>query len=454
MRRPSRSWLLPLLLPLAASCGSWQRVGAPETTPTPATRTLPSLTDPFHVYRAMGLLLDVSGGFPFVGAVRIFAGPSSDSMLVHVALSLPNRGLAFRRDGTSFVADYRVEIALRRPGGVALTANRDERIRVATFRESQRIDEAVIFQQTMAAPAGQYTLAVTVRDRNGPATGRAEQQLVVPELRTPAVSMPIAIYEVRRRERYADTPSLVPNARSAMDYGGDTMRFYVETYGMRPGTPLGVSALDGEGRVEWSDSSHVATGAEVQGLTVAVPPERLSLGRHELRITVRGEVLTSAPFVVAFSSQWLVSNFRDVVSLLRYFPDADTLRAVVNAAPEVRAAAWQKMWNDSDPNPASQENEALDAYFERLRIANERFRDEGSEGWLTDRGEVFITLGEPTEIIDRRPDVQGRGRSIIWSYLEYRLSLLFLDDTGFGQLRLDPRSRSEFLRVLNRLRRQ
>lgn len=435
------------------SCGSWQRVGTPDNPTTPATRTLPALTDPTAVYRAMGLLTDVSGGYGFVGTVRIFAGPSADSMLVLVALSLPNRGLAFRRDGTTFVADYRVELALRGQAGVLTQDGRDERVRVTTFRETQRTDESIIFQHSLWVPAGQYVLGVVVRDRNGPAVGRAEQQLAVPEPRTPAVSMPLAVYEVGRRERYRDPLALVPNPRGGTDYGGDTLRFYVETYGLRPGAPLGVSVLDADGRPEYADSARVAEGAEVQGLVVAIPPDRLSLGRHDLRILIGADVLAAAPFVVTFSDQWLVGNFADMVSLLRYFPHADTLRSVINGTPEQRAAAWRQMWRDSDPNVASPENEALDEYFERLRAANDRFQDEGVEGWLTDRGEVLIGLGEPTEIIDRRPDIQGRGRVLIWNYNDHRLTLYFVDETGFGRMRLDPRSRAEFLRVLARIRR-
>jgi hypothetical protein len=95
----------------------------------------------------------------------------------------------------------------------------------------------------------------------------------------------------------------------------------------------------------------------------------------------------------------------------------------------------------------------LEQYFVRLQAANQRFRDEGLPGWLTDRGEVLITLGEPDEVFDRRSEMQGRNRMIVWTYTQLRLTLYFVDDTGFGRFRLDPGSRSEFLQVVNRLRR-
>jgi len=150
---------------------------------------------------------------------------------------------------------------------------------------------------------------------------------------------------------------------------------------------------------------------------------------------------------------WAVSNFDDMISLLRYFPAADTLRHLANLPPAERAAAWRRFWRDTDPNPLTPENEALDQYFARVQIANQRFRDEGTPGWLTDRGEVFITIGEPDQVVDPQSGLLVRGRTIVWVYNDYRLQLLFVDDAGFGRFRMDPQSRAGYLQVLNRLRR-
>jgi hypothetical protein len=67
---------------------------------------------------------------------------------------------------------------------------------------------------------------------------------------------------------------------------------------------------------------------------------------------------------------------------------------------------------------------------------------------------VFITLGAPDEIFDSSSDLQDRGiRLIRWHYIGDRLTLDFVDESGFGRFRLTDRSRSDYLRVLTRLRR-
>ncbi|MEK7380200.1 MAG: GWxTD domain-containing protein, partial [Gemmatimonadota bacterium] len=110
-------------------------------------------------------------------------------------------------------------------------------------------------------------------------------------------------------------------------------------------------------------------------------------------------------------------------------------------------ALWRRFWVESDPNPNTPENEALDIYFTRLAIANQRFRNEtgSSGGWRTDRGEVFITLGEPDRIIESSPGAQVPYEE--WLYASYQTSLVFEGQLGFSRLRLTPASRAEFARM-------
>jgi GWxTD domain-containing protein len=409
--------------------------------------------DPTVTFRQMGLIAE-GGALSIVGSVRLLAGSAPDSTLVLVALSLHNRGLTFRRDGDGFAAEYRVEVVFRQGTDIVRQVARDERVRVNNYRETLRTEESIIFQQFIPVRVGDYVIGITVRDRGGPNRAHSEVTAHVPALEPPAVSHPIAVYEVRPRTSTGAPPTIVSNPRNAVGYGTDSVRFYLETYGLPAGSALAMEVDDPSGRATWVDTARIEAREAVTGRVIAIPPSRLSLGRHELKVgIVGGGVVAASPFLVAFSDLWAISNFEDMISLLRYFAPADTLRALANAPADQRAAAWLQFWHETDPNPITPENEALDQYFLRLRAANQRFSDEGTPGWLTDRGEVLITIGEPDQVYDPRPDIQGRGRVITWTYNQYRLQVYFVDDAGFGRFRLDPRSRSEYLVVLNRLRR-
>ncbi len=392
---------------------------------------------------------------PLIGTVRMLAGPAPDTMLALVALSLRNRGLTFRREGDAFLGEYRVEIILRQGGTIATQVSRDEEVRVATFRETQRVDESIIFQQFLPLAPGAYTLALTVRDRNGPNVVRVEAPVSATSFGAGAVAvaLPVAIYSGRSRGTLTEVPPIIANPRGAAEYGGDSLRFYVETYALAPGRLLLATATDHAGRVAWTDTLRVDSAGPVRGLVATIPPQALSIGRYDLQIRLGEALAASVPFLVTFSDQYAVTNLEEIVSLLRYFPDADSLRTILNASEEERAAAWLRFWRRTDPNPATPENEAFDAYLQRVQGANQRFREEGVAGWLTERGMVYISLGEPDEFFDNNRGEVGRGRYIVWNYYEYRLTLRFVDDNGFGRFRLDPRSTSEYTRVLNRIRR-
>ncbi len=427
-------------------------MGTPEVQPQ-ASQQLAAMFNPTVVYRALGFITG-AGNIPFVGNARLLAGRTADTALALVALSMENRYFAFQRDTNGFAAAYRVELMFRQGTLLVRQVVKDERVVVGTFAETQRAEESVIYQDFLPMPAGTYELSIVVRDRNGPNVGRYEGVFAVPKLEPPAISTPIAVYSASPRTDFGTPPDLVANPRSTVGFGTDSLRFYVETYGLPAGSAVVASVLDSAGEVGWADSLRVDSARALKPIVFAVSPAHLSLGRQEMRVSLAGgDVVAMAPFLVSFSGQWIVANFDEMVSLLRYFTSDDTLKALAHTAPAERAEAWRRFWHETDPNLATPENEALDQYFARLAAANELFRDEGTEGWLTDRGEVYITLGPPDQDIEQHPDQRGRGRTIMWEYDQYNLTLYFVDDAGFGRLRMDSESLLLFHQTVNRLRR-
>ncbi len=135
-------------------------------------------------------------------------------------------------------------------------------------------------------------------------------------------------------------------------------------------------------------------------------------------------------------------------SLLRYFPPSLALDSLRKAPSSERARLWGVFYRNTDPNSATPAHELLDRYFARMAYANQRFRDEGTQGWRTDRGEVLIRMGEPDEVFDASPTTEGR--LIRWGYTRYNLTLYFVDESGFGRFKLLPTSRAALENVVGR----
>ena len=218
--------LIAALVASAVSCGSWKRVGSDEQ-PKP-TETLTRLLNTTQFYQRLGRLA-AGDPMPFVGTVAFAAGPA-DSVVAVIGLSLENRAFAFQREGNSFVARYRVSLSFKREGAPPVDLAREEVVRVATFQETQRADESVLFQQVLRILPGDYKVTATVRDASSTSESSATADYTAPKFGKASYSAPILTYQATGRGSLTDPVSLVLNPRGAVGYGSDTLLAYVEGY--------------------------------------------------------------------------------------------------------------------------------------------------------------------------------------------------------------------------------
>jgi GWxTD domain-containing protein len=392
-----------------------------------------------------------------VAAIHFLAGRSPDSTLAVFALSLANQALSFRRQGNEFLAEYHVEVVFRSDSGPPVQLLSDQTVRVRNFQETLRADESILFQGFLTLRPGPYIASVAIRDRNSPTLARRERADTVPRFAPGSLATPVAIYEATARGGTAERPHLLVNPRATLPYGADTLRFYVEAYGLPPGTRLAAEAVDQSDNVLWRDTVLLRDTADLAHAIVRLAATQLPVGEQELHIgTLGGGIRVRLPFLVSFSSLWVITNYSEMVSLLRYFDRQDLVGKLRAAPPEQRAQAWREFWTATDPVPLTPENEALNEYLRRVQIANFRYQEPGEPGWLTDRGMVFITLGPPDEVQDFSGSAVSRGatQTIRWIYNTLRVLLVFQDQAGFGRYQLTPNSRSEYQQALARVRRQ
>ena len=439
--------LFAVLLGTLFGCGNWKRVGS-QSQPSPS-ESLTRIFNTTQFYQKLGRLA-AGDPLPFVGTVAFAAGPV-DSVIAVVGLSLENRVLAFQREANVFVARYRVSISLQREGAPSVDLSREEIVRVASFQETLRADESILFQQVLRIVPGTYKVNVSVRDVGSTSESRASQEFTAPRFGKASFSAPILAYQATGRGALTDQLSLVLNPRGAVGYGSDTLLAYVEGYDFPGPTTVPFQVFDEQQHSIYTDSLHFRGGRPVESQVVRLSPDSVSLGELKLLIGAGAEQ-RNVSALVSFTQAWVVTNFDEMLDILRYFGYDQKIGAMRKAPESERARLWREFYTETDPNPVTPENEALNQYFGRVNAANQRFTDEGVSGWRTDRGEVYISLGPPDESIESTP---GTGNRIIrWTYLDQRLVLYFQDETGFGRLRLTPSSRAEFERTMARLRRR
>lgn len=441
---------------LLGACGGGQSTRPGRVTPT-VDQTLQELFNLTAAYQRIGRL---AGGDPvrFVGNVA-YLGGRNDSTVAQVGVSLDNHALIFQRASTGFEARYRVEMTFTPavPGKAPISFARDEVVLVGNFTETQRNDETIIVQQGFLLAPGDYHFAVVVRDQGAGRASQAEQDLRVPAFGAGSITAPILVYEASERATRSDDVNLLLNPRGAVVIGGDSLLVYVEAYDLDAPRDVPITIRDDRDSVALQTTLRFDGGRRVEGRTVRIPPDAPPLGLLTIAAgtatrTPTGELVVEAgagrevTALVSFSRTWVVTNYDNLLSLLRFFGHNDELDALRKAEPALRARLWREFWDATDPNPNTPENEALDQYFTRVAIANERFREEGpNSGWQSDRGEVYITLGEPDQIAESSPAAETRITD--WLYRKYNSVLRFTGAFGATRMRLTPASRAEFSRL-------
>ena len=440
--------VLAVLTAATLGCGNWSRVGS-GSQPAPS-ETLTRVLNSTQFYQRLGRLA-AADPLPFVGNVAFAAGPA-DSVIGVLGLSLENRALAFQREGNVFVARYRVSLSFKREGAPSVDVAREEVVRVPTFQETLRSDESILFQQVLRLVPGPYNVSVTVRDVGSTSESRAQGTYTAPRFGQASTSAPILAYQATGRGNLSDPLNIVLNPRGSVGYGSDTLLAYVEGYNFARPTTVPFKVVDEQQQVIHEDELHFRGGHEVESQVIRLSPDSVALGELQL-VVGEGNSEQKVSALVSFTQAWVVTNFDEMLDLLRYFGHDGEVSAMRKAPPSERARMWREFYAATDPNNITPENEALNQYFGRIAQANQRFTDEGVPGWRTDRGEVFINLGPPDEVIENSPGTTAN-RIVRWGYINLRLELFFRDESGFGRLRLLPGSRADYERTLARVKRQ
>jgi GWxTD domain-containing protein len=435
---------------LAAACGGSRAAtstgATPARTPPPRTFSAGPEFDASRLYTQMGFL-SAAAPVPFVGAITYLGTPSPDSTDVTFSLSLANASLTFARDNDRFVAGYSVSIALRQAGVMVRDLTAHEAVRVGSFKETSRLDESIVFQQGFVLAPGQYALAVSVRDDAAGRSSSQEMLLEVPRLGAGKLSTPVPYLQVIPRRSRATVADLVVNPRATVVFGRDTVvGLYVEGYGEGSRLPLSVEARNDLGRVLWRDTLSLPKRGDLFSGVAYVPVARIGIGVSVIALWPTGTPdTTRAPVFVSFGEGLPVAKFEDMLLYMRWFTSPYRLKVLRDTTPEGRPEAWTAFVKETDSNPLTPVNEALVDYFTRLMIVTARYREEGTPGWMTDRGKVFLGLGEPDQIYDQGlAGIGTRGRSQVWEYRGINLQLIFYDQSGFDRWRLTNSSDAEF----------
>ncbi len=144
--------------------------------------------------------------------------------------------------------------------------------------------------------------------------------------------------------------------------------------------------------------------------------------RNRVIVAAAGFLLLSAALACRIKNgeNPLAPQYEQFLSQVRYIITKEEREAFLKLPDVERPQFIEEFWRRRDPDEHTAVNEFKEEYFKRLAKANELFTGEGREGWLTDRGRIYILFGPPTQrsTTPAMGDSSGRCREI-WYYGDF-----------------------------------
>lgn len=121
----------------------------------------------------------------------------------------------------------------------------------------------------------------------------------------------------------------------------------------------------------------------------------------------------------------------------RYIATRTEEKAYKKLNVEGKRTFFKNFWKKRDTDPSTPQNEFKEEYYNRIRLANQRFSSPSKEGWKTDRGRVLILYGHPDDT-QRNPFGSGTKPYEVWIYhkVEGGVKFIFIDESGYGDYKL------------------
>ncbi len=125
----------------------------------------------------------------------------------------------------------------------------------------------------------------------------------------------------------------------------------------------------------------------------------------------------------------------EFLSKVRYIITKEERKIFLELPDEEKENFREEFWKRRDPDPDTEENEFKTEYFKRLERADELFMGEGKPGWLTDRGNIYILFGPPSDRMTYPMGTGPYGRcQETWLYGNF--PVIFIDNFCSGTYKL------------------
>lgn len=371
-----------------------------------------------------------------------------------------------RREGM-FRGGIQLQMRLVNAAGEVLRQERSLLPIAITDTSGNGTRSTVITQAGYQLPFGEYRLHVVATD-SLQASRRDSIEIpisVKPYGSEPALSDLELCSEIKSSDDktnafYKNSLEVVPNATLVFGVTSSPVLFhYLELYNLDPHRQyvLQTRVVDGAQKVVKETTTPRKFGVRNAVDVGMVNVTSMSSGKYRLVVSLVDEggtvlhatektfyiynphiqpaqvsaVALKASELAGMTTDELAAEFRKA----QYVATDEDIRTFAQLTAEgARREFLSKFWADVEKGKPGKNPVRRADYLQRVAIANQRYGNNTREGWMTDRGRVYILYGDPDEI-ERLPSLGNAKPHEIWHYyqIENGVEFVFIDRSGFSE---------------------
>lgn len=362
----------------------------------------------------------------------------------------------------TFLAQYDIEVTTKnREDDNTESRKFSDSITIQSIDEVNSITKFNLNKISFNLHSGKYDIVIAVQDKETLFRSEFKREVILKDFSKPGIQISNILF-LDGVEKNEDNGNYIFTPRVSNEQSDDfRILAYFEIYNIAIDDSFKVKyQVLGQQDTVWYQHEYFSAGeGKVTQNFIDVVGENLPHGNYRLKVFVEsgGEIFdTEKGF--NWYLQGLPAAFRSVeeaIVVLKYLATKKEYKRLQKLSTGEKHHAFLVFWKKYDPTPQTTENELREEYYARVVFANENYHSLTKGGWQTDRGWVYIMLGKPDNI-QRNPynmDFRTRrlGKTIkaiqVWDYYSYSRQLVFYDDNGFGQYRLEnPETLYEILK--------
>ena len=373
----------------------------------------------------------------------VFYSSDSANARLDLYLEIPYDRIQFKKNSSTkdltASISYTVKVS-NDAGQPVISEIYDETLNISSSDAKTYKDESKFIVKSFAVKIGNYTSVITLKDNNSKTELSKNYSFKVidhvgEDIFTSDM-MIVSNYEIEASGKKKITPSVNNNL-------GVLKNFYVfyEIYNTKPDNTevsytYQIIDIKNNSSVLQTNKYTLVPGANK--IIEKLSTENIMIGdfRLELKDNLSGKILE----VKNVTNRWTdfpiaIKDIDVAISQLQYVATSEEMDKLKEAKTTAeKEKMFIEFWKKKDPSPATPRNELMIEYYNRIKIANERY-SHYNEGWRSDMGMVFIIYGNPSNI-DRHPYENQTKPYEVWDYYDINRQFVFVDDTGFGDYRL------------------